>query len=269
MAPKYELSEESKINSHGVRLFRIRALRELPAGRADLGDLGGWVEGDWNLAQDGNCWITDDAEVFGSARLEQDAFAENDAKIFGDAHVCGQALASEYAQVCDRASVLQSAIISGAAQVFENAIVGGAAEVWGSAKIRGHVWVHGLTEVVSGTEPAVIGGGAVLTREKIQGPADVDNASHVLTLDSLGLVAVPDITIYRTRNYPYYLVSTCFDDLRFQRMSLEEVICDVEQALDIEQIPDAKKTLLHSELYAWKRFAEARIARWEGEIRLQ
>lgn len=33
------------------------------------GELGGWIESYYNLSQDGNAWVSDNAEVFGDAMV--------------------------------------------------------------------------------------------------------------------------------------------------------------------------------------------------------
>ena len=66
---KYELTE-----SHGT-LWRIRALRYIPRYGVRPGDLGGWVEAENNLSQEGNCWVEENAKVSG------------DAWVYGDAHI--------------------------------------------------------------------------------------------------------------------------------------------------------------------------------------
>ena len=73
---KYELTAEF-IEKWGKKLFRIKAL--IGFGSVEAGELGGYVEKEDNLAQNGNAWVFDDAEVYGNAR------------VYGDAWVCGNA----------------------------------------------------------------------------------------------------------------------------------------------------------------------------------
>jgi hypothetical protein len=47
-------------------LYRIRALKGF--GEAMVGDLGGYVESERNLAQDGSCWVSGAAQVSGRAQ---------------------------------------------------------------------------------------------------------------------------------------------------------------------------------------------------------
>ena len=70
---KYELIPEGN-------LFRIRALKDF--GDVKAGDLGGFVESEKNLSHVGDCWISDDAKVFDSTRVSDDARISVHAMIF-------------------------------------------------------------------------------------------------------------------------------------------------------------------------------------------
>ena len=78
---KFELTAESKIFA-GKKLFRIKAL--ISFGNVREGELGGYVEKEENLSNDGDAWVSGNARVYG------------DAEVFGDARVYGDA---DYATV--------------------------------------------------------------------------------------------------------------------------------------------------------------------------
>ena len=63
---KFELTSDFVI-FFGKKLFRIRALIEF--GDVKAGELGGYVEKEENLAQDGDAWVYGDAQVCGNARV--------------------------------------------------------------------------------------------------------------------------------------------------------------------------------------------------------
>ena len=70
---KFELTSEFITNVFGTKLFRIRALVEF--GNVKAGDLGGYIEKEENLDQDGdaevygNAWVYGNAKVYGNARV--------------------------------------------------------------------------------------------------------------------------------------------------------------------------------------------------------
>ena len=52
-----------------------------------VGDVGGYIESERNLAHLGNAWVAGDAQVYGNARVFRDAQVFGDARVFGDAVV--------------------------------------------------------------------------------------------------------------------------------------------------------------------------------------
>lgn len=66
MERKYELTAESKV-IWGHTLYRIRAL--VAFGNVQAGELGGWIEEEKNLCQEGDAWVSGDAWVYGNARV--------------------------------------------------------------------------------------------------------------------------------------------------------------------------------------------------------
>jgi hypothetical protein len=93
---KYELTEES-IRLFDRTLYRIKALIDIPSINVKKGDLGGFVESERNLSQEGNCWMADEAivfgeaKVFGAARVYEQASVYGEARVFGEAEVFGEA----------------------------------------------------------------------------------------------------------------------------------------------------------------------------------
>ena len=85
---KYELTTETK-TFLGRKLFRIKALRSF--GNVKIGELGGYIEKEENLSQDGNSWVCADARVYGNAEVCGDAWVFGDAQVSGDARVYGNA----------------------------------------------------------------------------------------------------------------------------------------------------------------------------------
>lgn len=75
---KFELTAESKINTFGKKLFRIKAL--ISFGDVEEGETGGWIEKEENLEQSsGDAWVYGDAEVYGNARVYGDAWVYGNA----------------------------------------------------------------------------------------------------------------------------------------------------------------------------------------------
>ena len=114
MEKKYELTEETLVVG-GHILHRIVALRDF--GNIKKGDLGGFIEKEANLADDGNCWIFDNAKVYDNAEIYGNAKVHGYAKVYGYAKVHGYAIVYGDAEVCGKA------IVYGYAEVYGDAIV--------------------------------------------------------------------------------------------------------------------------------------------------
>ena len=97
---KFELTSDF-VTFLGKKLFRIRALIEF--GDVKAGELGGYIEKEENLDQDGDAWVYGNAQVY------------------GDAQVCGNAWVYGDAQVCGNAKVYGNAWVYGNARVYGDA----------------------------------------------------------------------------------------------------------------------------------------------------
>lgn len=122
---KYEMTD---IRSGNLR--RIRALRDIPRYNVQAGDLGGWIETENNLSQDGDCWVGDNAWVSGNAWVADDAQVKGSAWVKGSATIYGNAWVGGNARVDDNARV------RGNARVKDNAHMGGYAVVSGNVCLQ-------------------------------------------------------------------------------------------------------------------------------------
>lgn len=131
---KYEFTGEVK-NIGGKILHRIRAVRDIPEHNVKAGDLGGWIEAERNLSQNGAAWVTGAACVMGKARVTGAALVTNSARVMGEALVTGNALVMDSAWVMDLACVTGSARVTNSARVTDEACVAGEARVTGNARV--------------------------------------------------------------------------------------------------------------------------------------
>ena len=116
---KYELTGETK-EIGGKILHRIRALIDIPEHDVKVGDLGGWIEAERNLSQEGSAWVADEACVMDSARVTDSAWVMDTACVTGKAHVTGAACVMDSAWVTGKARVTDSARVMGKALVTKS-----------------------------------------------------------------------------------------------------------------------------------------------------
>ena len=138
MSKKYELTKETKTLEGGTVLHRIRALRDIPRFGVKAGELGGFVEEENNLSQDGDAWVSDSAWVFGNAKVYGNAEVYGKSRVFGNSKVYGKSR------------------VSGNANVYGDAEVSGYAWVFGNACVYGKAWVSGDAEVSANSDYMVI-----------------------------------------------------------------------------------------------------------------
>ena len=126
---KYEFTGETTTLFNGTVLHRIRALKDFS--EICKGDLGGWIESEKNLSQNGNAWVYDNARVYGNAEVSGNAWVSGDAGVYGNA------------------KVYNNAEVSGNAEVYDNAEVSDNAEIYGDAEVSGNAEIKKITDVLT------------------------------------------------------------------------------------------------------------------------
>jgi hypothetical protein len=139
---RYELTDET-MEWAVATLHRVRYL--------ETGELGGWIERENNLSQDGTACVLDNAKVYGDASVSGNAHIFGNARVYGDASVSENACVYGDASVSENARVYGDASVSGNARVYGDASVSGNARVYGDAYIHGHAKIHGNAHILGNT----------------------------------------------------------------------------------------------------------------------
>lgn len=172
MEGKYKIINGDFLELDGMFLYRIRALRDIPSHGVKAGDVGGWIEEEDNLSQEGCAWVGDDA------------------KVYDGGIVCGNAIACGNAQVYSEAGLFASAKLSGNAVAAHGAMVGETAQLKDDAFIKGEIFVN---------KNAVLCGNARFTGEAcFSTDAYVTSCDDALVIKPLGPLA-RSITFYKTK----------------------------------------------------------------------
>ena len=116
---KYKVTEHS--HPRFPKLRQIQALRDIGSS-VRKGDLGGYVEREWNLDQQGDSWIHPEAICREFARVQMDA------QLFGNSVAEGQAMVSGRAQICGN-SILQGNAYVSDARIEDDVLITGDAIV--------------------------------------------------------------------------------------------------------------------------------------------
>lgn len=135
---KYILTKET-YELLGHTLHRIQAVRDF----ADVksGDLGGFIESTSNLSQSGNCWIYDNACVFGNASVSIDAKVKDHAVVYNTYESAPGDSRLNRTSVSDSAVVENRAIVRNRAMIKHFAVVSGNAIIENDVQLTGHSFV--------------------------------------------------------------------------------------------------------------------------------
>jgi hypothetical protein len=82
MSKKYRLRKDLSTQHQGRTLYRVQLLEDING--YPKGSIGGYVENENNLSQDGGCWVSGDAKVYGDAIISGDVWVLEETKVFGD-----------------------------------------------------------------------------------------------------------------------------------------------------------------------------------------
>ena len=144
MMKKYELVPENTVNINGKTLYQIRSLisfETISFGEIRPGDLGGYVESEDNLSQEGTAWISGNSCVLNKARVSDKGVVCDTACVSDFAEIKGHAVLQDNAHVFGEATVCESSLIG------DNARVGGKACICGDSSIRDFAIVDGTAYI--------------------------------------------------------------------------------------------------------------------------
>ena len=138
---KYKILYDQKEEIYdNVFIYRIQALKDFDDVKA--GDIGGYVQSENNLSQEGNCWIynnaiaynnssvIDNAKIRNNVILSDNAIVMNEsdikdaAYIFGNSHIMGKSQISGYPHI-DDFSIIKDAILSDYIEIAGNTTING------------------------------------------------------------------------------------------------------------------------------------------------
>lgn len=148
---KYKITEI--VHPVYPKLHRIQALRDVNE-TVKEGDLGGYVQREWNLSQSGTSWIYEDAICEDLARVQGDASLRHHARASGKSFVAGKTEAMDYSQIrgyayVKDAQIKDRAIVCGEAVVESLRIAKAFPVITGESRVRGQIHGSFLVEDTS------------------------------------------------------------------------------------------------------------------------
>lgn len=171
---KYELTDNT-IEYNERTLYQIKALKDF--GDVKTGDLGGYIEKEYNLSQDGNCWVYDKAKVYHNAKVYDNAKVYGEAKVYGNSEIYDNAKVYGEAKVFNYAEISENSDIYGQAQVYGQTQVYGNAKVYDNAKVYKKAQVYENAKIYEDAE--IYDEAKVFGKAEIYGEAEVYNEAQV------------------------------------------------------------------------------------------
>ena len=169
MDKKYEILMGTNRVIDGHVLHRIRALKNFGDVRA--GEIGGWIESEYNLSHEGSCFILNDACAYDDACIYENAHVHGNARVYEKACVYGNARVYDNAHVFGNARVLGNAHVYGIARVYEDA------RVYENAGIHDDANVYGIAHVCG--DAYVCGNAHVYGNAYVEGKANIYKNARV------------------------------------------------------------------------------------------
>lgn len=197
MEKKYRLTDEIR-NENGNILYRIQALKDF--GYVKAGNIGGWIESEDNLSHEGDCWVNDNAMVYGKSEVRGNAKVYGNSKIYDNACVCGNTYVYENSQIYGNSFVYGNAKVCGNAKVYENTEICGEVWIYDNANVCGESRVRENANICKNAEVsgnAEISGNATISKNAI-----IKNKKDLICISPIGKTNKP-ITFYRTNEGIY------------------------------------------------------------------
>ena len=128
-------------------LCRIIALKNFSD--VKMGDIGGYVQNEYNLSHWGNCWIYDNAIVRDKAIVCENATARNNAILSDKSRLYWNSIAKDNAIIKNKSRIYSNAIIKDNAVIQGNTAIRDFVIVEKFARVLGNSTVRGNTVVTN------------------------------------------------------------------------------------------------------------------------
>jgi carbonic anhydrase/acetyltransferase-like protein (isoleucine patch superfamily) len=142
MEKKYEILKDQSITLNGHTLYRIKLLKQIS--NMSPGTLGGFIESEDNLSQEGDCWVAEEAAVYGHSKVMENAWVEGSARISGFSIIRGKCFIAG-SPVIINSKIKGNSTVRGRA-VIKDSLLHNHASVSDKAELY-YVRVYGLSTV--------------------------------------------------------------------------------------------------------------------------
>ena len=102
---KYEMTNIT-MEFEGRTLYRIRALKDFS--NVEKGELGGWIQTEDNLSQEGDCWIYNNAKCIDNARMYDNSCMYDNSEMRGNSKMHNYSEMHDNSRMCGSSEIRES-----------------------------------------------------------------------------------------------------------------------------------------------------------------
>lgn len=173
------------------RFYQLVALQDIPKYGVKAGDLGGFVQDKRILSQSGDCWVAENAKVYGYVEIKDDAYVGGNVSILNnfssvkliiseEASVAGHAKIFIYRDddkiapdsgmhISDQVSISGEAVLANVRNVLGTTKISGSVDLRACESISGNSDISGEAELKTGISliDTVVSGKSVINRRSV------------------------------------------------------------------------------------------------------
>lgn len=151
MSNKYEFTGETITIEDGIVLRQIRALRSF--GGVAAGEVGGYIESEYNLSHEGMCWVHGGSVVYGDARVSGDSTVIGSSVIRGEnVNIMDEACIRDSKVEGEAVTILGGVFIDDRSHIQgNNCWIGNSAVITGSVSVYGEATIRDYARVDNGS----------------------------------------------------------------------------------------------------------------------
>ena len=126
---------------HGHTLHRIESLKDftlMHGKEIHKGDLGGWVESENNLSQEGLCWIYDECKMYDNAIRSENSIGYGNSQQYGNSEQYGDSQQFGNSQQCGNSQQYGNSIQYGNSKQYGNSLQYGYSIQYGNSQQYGN-----------------------------------------------------------------------------------------------------------------------------------
>ena len=144
MNKKFELSNIT-MEYKGRTLYRIKATKDFSD--VNKGDLGGWVQYEENLSQQGNCWLYDDSKCMDESRVTDNSIMRDFTEMYNCSKMHDYSKMYDYSKMHNYSKMYSDSIIYDYSKMYDHARMFADSAMFGASEMHDYSEMHGSSRM--------------------------------------------------------------------------------------------------------------------------